>query len=98
MHDERIPAAILGGGITGLAAGIASGAPVYEREAFAGGICASYYMRRGSPQRLPAAPPDGEAYRFEHGGGHWIFGGDQGVLAMVERLAPCERIARRSSV
>ncbi|MBN9427505.1 MAG: FAD-dependent oxidoreductase [Burkholderiales bacterium] len=89
---------VLGGGVTGLAAGIASGLPVYERERFAGGICASYYLRSGSSERLPAAPADGNAWRFEHGGGHWIFGGHPDVLALLETMTPVERIARRSSV
>ncbi|MGE0806092.1 MAG: NAD(P)/FAD-dependent oxidoreductase [Burkholderiaceae bacterium] len=89
---------ILGGGVTGLAAGLASGLPVFERESFPGGICASYYLRPGGTERLLDAPADGDAYRFEHGGGHWIFGGHPDVLALLETLTPVERIARRSSV
>jgi protoporphyrinogen oxidase len=89
---------ILGAGVTGLAAGIASGCPVYEREPRPGGICSSYYMRPGATAPAADAGADGEAFRFEHGGGHWIFGGHPDVLAIVDRLAPCARIARRSSV
>lgn len=98
MPNPSLPTVILGGGVTGLAAGIASGCPVYESEAFPGGICASYYVRRGSNERLPAPGKLDDAYRFEHGGGHWIFGGHPDVLSIVEQLAPCDRIARRSSV
>lgn len=89
---------ILGAGVTGLAAGIASGAPVYEAADGPGGICASYYVRPGSAERLPAQPADGEAYRFEIGGGHWLFGGDPTVLAFMDRLTPLRRYERRSSV
>lgn len=98
MTHERFDTLILGGGVTGLAAGIASAAPILEAEAFPGGICSSYYMRRNSAQRMAMAGADGEAYRFEHGGGHWIFGGHPDVLRIIERLAPCERFSRRSSV
>ena len=70
---------VLGGGVTGLAAGLSSGLPVFEAMTDPGGICSSYYVRPGEKTRLAQAPADGEAYRFEIGGGHWIFGGDPGV-------------------
>ncbi len=89
---------ILGGGMTGLAAGVASGHPVYEAEETPGGICASYYVRPGDTRRLPAPPPDGDAYHFEIGGGHWIFGGDAAVIRLITDLAPCKRSRRVSSV
>jgi hypothetical protein len=62
--------------MTGLAAGMASGWPVFEAAESPGGICSSYYVRPHTDVRLPALPADGEAYHFELGGGHWIFGGD----------------------
>jgi hypothetical protein len=71
---------------------------VFEAAEVPGGICSSYYLRPGHPTRLQEAPADGEAYRFEIGGGHWIFGGDPVVLRMIERLAPTRRYTRRSSV
>ncbi len=89
---------ILGAGVTGLAAGYASGWPVYEAAATPGGICSSYYVRPGTTERLPRAPDDGEAYRFEIGGGHWIFGGDPAVLRFIRRLAPVQTYQRRSGV
>ena len=84
--------------MTGLAAGMASGLPVYEAEATPGGICASYYVRPGDTRRLPAPPADGEAYHFEIGGGHWIFGGDPAIVRLVDDLVPCKRLRRISSV
>lgn len=92
------PLAILGGGMTGLAAGWASGAPVFEAEDAPGGICCSYYLRPHSNERLHTPPPDEEAYRFEIGGGHWIFGGDPSVLQLIRRLAPAATYERKSSV
>jgi protoporphyrinogen oxidase len=89
---------ILGAGMTGLAAGYASGFDVLEARAAPGGICSSYYVRPGSSERLARAPEDGDAYRFEIGGGHWIFGGDPFVHRLIDRLAPVRRYARRSSV
>ncbi len=89
---------ILGGGMTGLAAGAASGLPVFEAAPDPGGICSSYYVRPGSTERHAAAPADGEAYRFEIGGGHWIFGGDPTILQFVRRLSPMRRYERRSAI
>lgn len=89
---------ILGAGVTGLAAGIASGLPVYEAVAEPGGICSSYYVRPGETQRFPNPPVDGNAYRFEIGGGHWIFGGDPAIVHFIESLTPVRKYQRRSSV
>ena len=84
--------------MTGLAAGIASGLPVYEADETPGGICSSYYVRPGEADRLHVAPGDGGAYRFEIGGGHWIFGGDAAVMRFISDLAPVKRYTRRSAV
>ncbi len=74
---------ILGGGVTGLAAGMASGLPVYEAADRPGGLCRSYTL---------------EGYRFEVGGGHWIFGGTPEVLARLERLTPTRTYTRAAAV
>ncbi|KAB2832603.1 MAG: protoporphyrinogen oxidase-like protein, partial [Candidatus Dadabacteria bacterium] len=89
---------ILGGGITGLAAGLVSGLPVYEAESVPGGICSSYYLTPGRGDRSFRTPEDGEAYRFEIGGGHWIFGGDPAVLHFIKSLVPVKSYSRKSSV
>lgn len=89
---------ILGGGFTGLAAGVASGATVFEAAPTPGGICSSYYVRPGERERLPSAPSDGNAYRFELGGGHWIFGGNPLILRFMRDVVPLRTYARRSSV
>lgn len=89
---------ILGGGVTGLAAGIASGLPVFEAVNSPGGICSSYYVRPKEQQQLHCSPTDGEAYHFEIGGGHWIFGGDPAILRFLNEIAKCNSYARRSSV
>jgi protoporphyrinogen oxidase len=89
---------ILGGGMTGLAAGMASGLPVLEAADASGGICSSYYLCPGTTDRLATAPHHGEAYRFEIGGGHWIFGGDPAILHLIRTLTPVKSYQRRSSV
>lgn len=89
---------ILGGGMTGLAAGVASGLPVFEAVKSPGGICSSYYLHPQDQTRLSQPPLDGEAYRFEIGGGHWIFGGDPVVLNFIRQLTPLHTYHRRSSV
>jgi protoporphyrinogen oxidase len=89
---------ILGAGVTGLAAGLASGFPIYEAERNPGGICSSYYLQPGQKERLAEPPLDGQAYRFEIGGGHWIFGGAPVVLRFIQSLSPTKRYDRRSAV
>lgn len=89
---------VLGAGMTGLAVGCAAGFPIYEAASDPGGICSSYYMRPGTSKRLPSAPRDGEAYRFEIGGGHWIFGADELVLEFIQSLTEVRRYSRKSSV
>jgi len=89
---------ILGAGVTGLAAGMASGLPVYEARNTPGGICCSYYMSGGSSNRLTMKPDDDQAYRFEIGGGHWIFGGDPAILSFIEQAVAVKQYERCSSV
>ncbi len=89
---------ILGAGVTGLAAGLTSGLPVFEAADNPGGICASYYIQPGDTARLPHPPVDGEAYHFEIGGGHWIFGGDPAVLHFIKSLTPVKSYRRHSAV
>jgi protoporphyrinogen oxidase len=89
---------ILGGGVTGLAAGMASGLPVLEAAEHPGGVCCSYYLVPGSDRPLPGPPDDDTAYRFEIGGGHWLFGGEPTVLRFIASLGPVRRYERRSAV
>lgn len=88
---------VLGGGVTGLAAARASRGTVLEAAPTPGGLCGTYHLAPDGT-RLAAPPADGEAYRFEVGGGHWLFGGDAATVAMVEALVPCRTYQRRSSV
>lgn len=89
---------ILGGGITGLSAGYISRLPIYEAKDVAGGICTSYYVRKGQTKKTFVAPSDGEAYHFEIGGGHWVFGGDPTIVKFISRLSPVKRYARTSAI
>jgi len=74
---------ILGAGVTGLGAGLASGFPIYETESVAGGLCASYYK---------------EGYRFEVGGGHWIFGAGPSLQHLLSTYAYMQEYERLASV
>ena len=89
---------ILGAGMTGLSAGIHSGIPVYEAKDTPGGICSSYYMKPGDMHRYTHLDDPTGYYRFEYGGGHWIFGGDPEILAFIERFTAINKYARSSSV
>lgn len=95
MSEGKI---ILGAGVTGLAAGVVSGLPIYEAEEHPGGICSSYYMRPGDSRRFFTPPADGEAYRFEIGGGHWIHSGDPMVLHFMKSMVSMKSYKRLSSV
>lgn len=84
--------------MTGLAASWISGRPAFEAAPLPGGICRSYYMKPGQPEPLRGAPEDGGAYRFENGGGHWLFGGDAVLNAGLAGFAKWRRYRRKSSV
>lgn len=88
---------VLGGGMTGLGVGLASrDTIIYEATERPGGICSSYYLRPDSTARLTKNPRDGNAYRFEIGGGHWIFGGDPIVHRLLRNLVDVKQYQRRS--
>lgn len=90
---------ILGAGVTGLGAGFASGLPLYEVAEVSGGICSSYYMHPDdNGRRLYTVSKDEQTYRFEIGGGHWIFGGDPLVLRFIRSLTPLKSYVRKSAV
>jgi len=74
---------ILGAGVSGLAAGIKTSAPIYEANSYPGGVCRSY-LKNG--------------YRFEVGGGHWIFGSDRATLSFINSLSPLKYYQRNSAV
>jgi protoporphyrinogen oxidase len=71
---------ILGGGLTGLSAGIKTGYPVYEASDRPGGLCRSY---------------EKHGYKFEYGGGHWIFGDGEAIkfISKYEKLKKYRRDA-----
>jgi protoporphyrinogen oxidase len=75
---------VLGAGMTGIAAGRASHGVVYESCDRPGGLCASYYV-----------PP---GYRFEVGGGHWIFGGDPSISQLLRDATPMKAYRRRAAL
>lgn len=88
--------AVIGGGVTGLAVGCATGAPVYERGDQAGGLCRSYALRAGDSS--PSSVRHDDAYRFEIGGGHWIFGGNDPTIDWLSELVPLRTYVRRADV
>ena len=89
---------ILGGGVTGLGAGIAGGGPILEARDAPGGICSSYYVSLTDPTTRRENPVGDDCFRFEIGGGHWIFGGDPLVLRLLRSLGPVRSYSRRSAV
>ncbi len=84
--------------MTGLAAGIKTGLPVFEAQKVPGGICSSYYLQPGGSTRLPRSEANRQCYRFEYGGGHWIFGGDVQILDFITQYAEIRKYSRSSAV
>ena len=76
---------VLGGGVTGLAAGFVGGFPIYEKRRVPGGICSSYYL---------------QGYRFEIGGGHWIFDGNRFPQArdFIAQFTPLKSYFRQAGI
>lgn len=73
---------ILGAGFTGLAAGIKTGATIYEMSDKAGGICRDY---------------EKDGFKFSNGGPHWIFGKDKG-LEYIKTLVEVKEYERKAGV
>jgi protoporphyrinogen oxidase len=57
---------ILGAGISGIGAALATGGTVYEKSSVPGGLCRTRRMKE---------------YSFDYGGGHWIFGDSTALQA-----------------
>ena len=89
---------ILGGGVTGLAMGCMCDLPVFEACERPGGICRSYYVPLSGSARLASRPADDEAFRFEVGGGHWVFGNEPVSRRLMDRLAASTEYRRKSAV
>jgi len=89
---------IVGGGVTGISAGYVSGLKVYESRVIPGGICSSYYINPDLQKVEYDSPEDEQSYRFEIGGGHWIFGGDPVVIEFIRRFSSFRQYIRKSAV
>lgn len=74
---------ILGAGITGLAARHKTEGTIYEAKDYPGGLCRSY--SRGN-------------YRFDIGGGHWIFGVDKEVMDFLNAFSEFNTYQRNAGV
>lgn len=87
---------ILGAGITGLSAGYSKGLTIYEMKDRPGGICASYYL--GLDHKRHFCRNNENTYRFEIGGGHWIFGANNQILDFIHKFVSTKKYERKSAV
>ena len=71
VKEDTKMGVILGAGVTGLAAAIKTGYPVFEASDHPGGICRSYNLG---------------GFEFSVGGGHWLFGEGPGLEFIKERV------------
>ncbi len=98
-HDMgRNDIVILGAGVTGLACGYSTGFTVFEKNSYAGGICSSYYFSDTKSGRATRRRSDQEDYRFEYGGGHWIFGAEKEVISLLDTFDTFKKYDRKASV
>lgn len=89
---------ILGGGIAGLTLGHRLKKPVFEAEYSAGGLCQSYFVKPGAQRKFEKSPPEKPSYRFELGGGHWIFGSDRAIIRWIDKITPLKAYKKKSAV
>lgn len=87
---------ILGAGITGLSAGVSTRGEIYEATGIPGGICRSYYVTPSGKKTY--FRENNDSYRFEIGGGHWIFGADNEVLDFIKSFVSVKSYERNSAV
>lgn len=88
---------ILGAGITGLSAGVNSETQIYEAKDIAGGICASYYVNLDGKKYYYRE--NEESYRFEIGGGHWVwFGNDKEIYSYITSFTKVKSYNRSAAV
>ena len=87
---------ILGAGITGLSAGINTQGEIYEADTMSGGICASYYVDKTGNKTYSRV--NEESYRFEVGGGHWIFKSEGETHKFISKYCGLKKYQRESAV
>ena len=98
MTEERVKTIVLGAGLSGLGASLASGFPVYEATDQPGGVCHSYYLDEGHVRRNPDVGDVCQCFRFEPAGGHWLFGVSAASRKKLEGFCPLKEYARRAAV
>ena len=89
---------ILGSGITGLAAGYISGWKIFEQLKMPGGICGTYGVFPKTGVNVYPQEIRQDIFRFEIGGGHWLWGSDKQALAFLKTFGRFRKYARRVSV
>ena len=89
---------ILGGGMCGLGAALASQLAAYEATGQPGGVCYSYYVDPDGSPRDPRTHDVSRCFRFEPAGGHWMFGVSPDSLARMEKFAAFRKYKRQAAV
>jgi len=91
---------IVGGGITGLFAGIITGAPIYEKNSYPGGLLSSYCININTGEKKHCKHREEDDVLFELGGGHWLWGLDKNAIIhrALTRFSGFKRYQRRSAV
>lgn len=93
---KKVSSIIIGAGITGLAAGLKNRYVIYEANDNIGGLCMSYYIDLNGDVRFNRIVQD--SFRFEIGGGHWIFGADNNISDFLSSFIKAIKYERKSAV
>ncbi len=81
-----------------MAAARTSGWRVLEATAEPGGLCRTYFIDPQTPNLRMSGPDTPDSYRFEMGGGHWMFGVDQALRGMLEKYSSLCEYSRNAAV
>jgi protoporphyrinogen oxidase len=95
---QRARTIILGGGMCGLGAALASYLPAYEATDRPGGVCYSYYVDPEGVRRDPPNQDVSGCFRFEPAGGHWMFGISPDSLTRIGKFAAFRKYKRQAAV
>lgn len=97
-HDNKL--VVIGGGIAGLFSGIITGAPIYEKNSYPGGLLSSYCININTGEKSYCKNKGNDDVLFELGGGHWLWGIDRNmtIYGILTKFSQFKWYQRRSSV
>ena len=97
-HTDSSKCIVLGAGLTGLTAGFISGSKIYEQTDLPGGLCLTYGILPKNGTKIFPSRINNNVFRFETGGGHWLWGSDKKALGFLSSFGQLKKYNRKVSV